>query len=107
MDVYLETSRIILRQFTPKDVDNLWELDSDPEVTRHLTGGRPTPYAVIRDEEIPYFLAFYQEFEGLGWWAAEVKATGEFIGWFHLKPDRFDPPSLEIGYRLRRSAWGQ
>lgn len=107
MDVYLETERLILRRFTPEDVDNLCELDRDPEVTRHLTGGQPTPYEVIRDQEIPYFLEYYREHEGLGWWASEEKATGEFIGWFHLKPDRFDPSALEVGYRLRPSAWGK
>lgn len=107
MDVYLETERLILRRFIATDADDLWELDGDPEVTRHLTGGQSTPYEVIRDDEIPYFLAYYQEHEGLGWWAAEVKATGAFIGWFHLKTDRFDAASLEIGYRLRRAAWGK
>jgi RimJ/RimL family protein N-acetyltransferase len=103
--VYLKTARLILRQFTPKDVENLWELDSDPEVTRHLTGGQSTPYEVIRNEEIPYFLTFYREHCGLGWWAAELKETGEFIGWFHLKPDLLDSEALEIGYRLKRTAW--
>lgn len=107
MDVYLETERLVLRQFTPRDVDNLWALDSDLEVTRYLTGGQATPYEVIRDEEIPFFLAYYKKGDRLGWWAAEEKVTRTFIGWFHLKPDRFDDAALEIGYRLRRPSWGK
>jgi len=107
MDVSLETLRLILRRFTPEDVDNLWELDSDPEVMRHLNGGQPTPYGAIHDTDIPRFLAYHQEHEGLGYWAVEEKETREFIGRFLLKLDRSDPASLELGYRLKRSVWGQ
>jgi RimJ/RimL family protein N-acetyltransferase len=107
MGEYLETPRLVLRRFTPEDVDNVWELDSDPEVMRHLTGGQPTPYDDTRDLAIPRFLAYHQEHEGLGYWAAEERATGEFIGRFHLKRDRSDHASLEVGYRLKRSVWGQ
>src|SRR5947209_2964954 len=71
MDGYLETPRLVLRRFTPEDVDNLRELDSDPEVMRRLTGGQPTPYDDIRDLAIPRFLAYHQELEGLGYWAVE------------------------------------
>ena len=39
--VYLETERLILRRLTENDVDHLFELDSDPEVMRYLTGGVP------------------------------------------------------------------
>ncbi len=42
MQIFLETERLVLRQFTEDDVDNLVELDSDPEVMRFITGGRPT-----------------------------------------------------------------
>ena len=33
MKVYLETQRLILREFTALDIDNLVDLDSDPRVT--------------------------------------------------------------------------
>src|SRR5437773_389107 len=39
----LETERLRLRPFTPDDVENLVELDSDPQVMRYINGGRPTP----------------------------------------------------------------
>ena len=41
MQVFLETERMVLRRFTAADVDHLVDLDSDPEVMRFLTGGRP------------------------------------------------------------------
>ncbi|MFH7030491.1 MAG: GNAT family N-acetyltransferase [Heteroscytonema crispum UTEX LB 1556] len=34
MKIFLETERLILRQFLENDVDNLFKLNSDPEVTR-------------------------------------------------------------------------
>jgi RimJ/RimL family protein N-acetyltransferase len=104
--VVLETPRLALRQFTEDDVENLFELNSDPEVMRYLTGGRPTPRAEIRDTIIPFHLASYERFDRLGTWAAQTRETGEFLGWFHFRPgpDQ-DLSNVDLGYRLRRSAW--
>ncbi|HEY6493455.1 MAG TPA: GNAT family N-acetyltransferase [Trebonia sp.] len=107
--VILETSRLALRQFTEDDVENLFELNSDPAVMRYL-GGKPTPREEIEDEVIPFHLASYERFDRLGTWAAETAATGEFLGWFHFRPDRGPDPDLtnvDLGYRLRRAAWKQ
>ncbi|MFU8874907.1 GNAT family N-acetyltransferase [Micromonospora sp. SL4-19] len=103
--VLLETERLRLRRFTTNDVDHLVELDSDPEVMRFLTGGRPTPMAIVRDEQLPRILAQYDRHPGLGKWAAVDRAAGDFLGWFALDPSD-DGTEAELGYRLRRSAWG-
>jgi RimJ/RimL family protein N-acetyltransferase len=58
MQVFLETERLVLRRFTEADVDNLFDLDSDPDVMRFLTGGRPTSRDVIRNETLPRFLHY-------------------------------------------------
>jgi len=29
------------------------------------------------------------------------------VGWFHFRPTRDAPHDIELGYRLRRDAWGQ
>ena len=108
MDVFLETDRLVLRRFTAADLDNLVELDSDPDVMRYITGGRPTPREQVRDEVLPAFLAYYERFAGYGFWAAVDKATGQFLGWFHLRPpEGANPDEPELGYRLLRSAWGK
>ncbi len=109
MHVFLETDRLVLRRFTEADVDNLVELDSDPEVMRYLTGGRPTPREDIENEVLPSWLGYYDRYEGFGFWAAIEKSTGDFLGWFHFRPPKKDsrPGELELGYRLRRSAWGK
>jgi RimJ/RimL family protein N-acetyltransferase len=43
MHIILETEHLTLRRFAPDDVSNLFDLNSDPEVMRFLTGGKPTP----------------------------------------------------------------
>jgi len=106
MHIILETPRLALRQFTEDDVDNLLDLNSDPEVMRYLTGGRPTPRQEIRDQIIPFHLAVYDRLDRLGTWAAESTVTGEFLGWFHFRPGPgTDITNIDLGYRLRRSAW--
>jgi RimJ/RimL family protein N-acetyltransferase len=109
MSIFLETSRLTLRRFTEGDEDDLVELDSDPEVMRFLSGGRPTPREQIRDRVLPGFLDYYERYDGLGFWAAEERSTGCFLGWFHFRPPKYEPRDgdIELGYRLRRSAWGK
>jgi RimJ/RimL family protein N-acetyltransferase len=92
MRIILKAPRLTLRQFTEDDVDNLLGLNSDPEVMRYLTGGRPTPREELRDEIIPFHLAVYERLDRLGISAAESTATGEFLGWFHFRPGRSGPP---------------
>lgn len=105
---YLETDRVVLRRFTAADLDYLVDLDGDPEVMRFLTGGTPTPRDVIERDILPRFLGDYQRFAGYGVWAAIEKATGEFLGWFSFRPpSAADPGVVALGYRLRKSAWGQ
>ncbi|MFJ9951938.1 GNAT family N-acetyltransferase [Kitasatospora sp. NPDC091207] len=107
MTVHLTTERLVLRRFTTADVDRLVELDGDPEVMRYLTGGRATPREVVERELLPLYFDHYQRYRGLGWWAAEDRAGGDFLGWFEFRPtDRPDGGEVELGYRLRRPAWG-
>ena len=110
MSDFVETDRLVLRQFTVDGADLLIELDSDPEVMRHLTGGEPTlPPAVVREQVIPNVLATYERWSGrFGLFAGYEKASGDFIGWFQLRPEREGPlDEVELGYRLRRAAWGK
>jgi RimJ/RimL family protein N-acetyltransferase len=108
MDVFLTTERLVLRRFTAADEDHLVELDSDPDVMHYITGGRTTPREEIRDDFLPAFLDYYRCYAGFGFWAAvDAVGTGGFLGWFHFRPGPDDPPDqVELGYRLRRSAWG-
>jgi len=108
METYIQTEHLILRRLTPGDLDNLCELDSDPEVMRFLSGGTPTPREVIESRILPAFLSSYQPFEGFGVWAADERASGAFVGWFSLRPPKGGgPPNVSLGYRLRRAVWSR
>lgn len=106
--IFLETERLVLRRLTGDDVDDLVELDSDPEVMHFITGGRPTPRSEIEDDFLPAILGYYERFAGYGFWAVIERSTGQFLGWFHFRPaTASEPDEVELGYRLRTSAWGK
>ncbi|SHF67180.1 GNAT family N-acetyltransferase [Streptoalloteichus hindustanus] len=106
MLVVLETERLVLRRFTESDVDNLVDLDSDPEVMRFLTG-EPTPRAEIEDEVLPAILRDYRRGPA-GRWAAHHRHGGEFLGWLALRPaEDGGVEEVELGYRLKASVWGR
>ena len=101
----LRTDRLVLRRFTAADVPLLVELDSDPDVIRYADpeylAAPPT-----EDQEratLSHILTGYEH--GHEFWAAEEDDEGRFIGWFFLRPD--DAGEWELGYRLRRAAWGR
>jgi RimJ/RimL family protein N-acetyltransferase len=105
--ILLETPRLRLREFAADDLDRLTALDSDAEVMRHISHGIATPRDVIRDDVLPHWLELYSQPRPIGFWAAELRETGRFVGWFHMRPDRLSPPEPELGYRLVRRVWGR
>ncbi|MFH8369692.1 GNAT family N-acetyltransferase [Streptomyces sp. NPDC018031] len=108
MTVFLETDRLVMRRFTASDVEHLVELDSDPEVMRFINGGRPTPRETVVTAVLPRLLHDYRCTGDRGFWAAEEKSSGGFLGWFEYRPLAEDSREVvELGYRLRRAAWGR
>jgi RimJ/RimL family protein N-acetyltransferase len=91
MHIFLETQRLIVRRFTTDDVDNLVELDSDPDVMFYVTGGRPPAREEVEMEILPAFLGYYRRHRGYGFWAVIEKSTGDFLGWFHFRPGESHP----------------
>ena len=100
MCVFLETERLLLRRFAEADVGRLLALHNDLEVMRFINGGKPTSR-----EEVER--GYRERFAGDGYWAAVEKATGEFLGWFAFDQKESGPEEAELGYRLKRSAWGK
>ena len=108
MRVFLETERLVLRQFTADDLDNLFALHNDPDVMHFLNGGKPTPRAELQHDYLPRYLHYYEQFAGFGFWAAIEKSTGDFLGWFHFRSlQGSSADEIELGYRLHKSAWGK
>jgi RimJ/RimL family protein N-acetyltransferase len=86
------------------DVDDLFELDGDPEVMRYLSK-RPSREA-LEDRVLPGLLAEYDRSPGFGVWAA-LNTADAFLGWFCLRiVDGRPVGDAELGYRLRRAVWG-
>ncbi|MFF4835580.1 GNAT family N-acetyltransferase [Streptomyces sp. NPDC001315] len=100
----LRTDRLILRPRRESDLAPWAAMNADPEVREHLPGLLTREQS---DASVARFRAGLDE-RGWGWWALEVAATGEFIGFTGLDPVDADMPftGIEVGWRLARPAWG-
>jgi len=106
--IYLNTERLILRYLTEDDAENLYALDSDPEVMRYLNNGRTHTREQIVEKVLPHYLDHHTRYgDQYGFWAALERTGMDFIGWFHFRPFLHAPEEIELGYRLKRSAWGK
>jgi len=106
IEILFETERLYLRRLRPEDAQLLFQLDSDPEVMRFISKGQPTPLARIENEYLPRMLGYYRQSPPQGFWMAQLRASDEFVGWFHLRPDKIELEEMELGYRLARNVWG-
>ena len=95
------------RRFRADDAPLLFDLDNDPEVMRFISKGKPTPLERIEKDIHPRILAWYEQSPPRGFWAAYLRDTDAFIGFFHLRPDKITPEEMELGYRLKRNVWGR
>lgn len=100
----LRTERLLLREWRESDLGPWTAMNADPEVRAHFP-------EVLTPEQSAASVAGFQAdltHRGWGWWALEVRATGEFIGFTGLDPvDEHMPfTGVEAGWRLARSAWG-
>jgi RimJ/RimL family protein N-acetyltransferase len=116
MPPVLETDRLLLRRFTEDDAPLLFALDRDPEVMRYVGPYGLPDKAAYRERIRTYFCPYYLLGPRYGFWPAEEKTTGGFVGWFHLRPAPdyrfareagFRPGDYDIGFRLVRAAWGK
>ena len=94
----METERLVLREFVGSDVDAVVRLLGEPRVMRYIEDGRPVSPADVRRVVLPKLL-------GGGWWAAHLKGSGDFIGWFELSA--VGGGVAELGYRLHPDHWGR
>jgi len=104
-NIFLETERIYLREIVPEDSRLLFELDSDPEVMRFISKGQTTSIEQIENDHLPKMLRWYRHSPPQGFWIAHMRSSQEFVGWFHLRPDKIEPTEMELGYRLKRNFW--
>lgn len=99
------TERLDLRQWRDDDRVPFAALNADPEVMEHF------PATLTRAESDAMIDRHRDQLAAgaPGVFAAEVRATGQFIGFIGLAVPRFEAsftPCVEIGWRLSREAWG-
>ncbi|MFY9571222.1 MAG: GNAT family N-acetyltransferase [Blastocatellia bacterium] len=97
----IETARLLLRMFTPDDLDDLSRIYADAEVMKYLSG-----HPLTREQTagwLDYFLSGWEQY-GFGWWAVVSKESGELIGhcglqFIHVTPE------VEVTYGLAKGHW--
>ncbi|MBS1802767.1 MAG: GNAT family N-acetyltransferase [Acidobacteria bacterium] len=105
-DEVLRTERLILRRPREADREPFVRLNADPRVMEFFPAilSRPESDALL--ERIGAHLGKY----GFSKCAAELRETGEFIGFIGLAVPRFEAaftPCVEIGWRLAAEYWGR
>jgi RimJ/RimL family protein N-acetyltransferase len=97
---------LLLRTWTESDVEALAALSADPETMRYF-------HDLPTRDQIADMVAKHQQalVEGRpGQFAVETRHDRRFIGFVGLAVPRFEAsfqPCVEIGWRLRKDAWGQ
>ncbi|HLP92272.1 MAG TPA: GNAT family N-acetyltransferase [Nostocaceae cyanobacterium] len=113
MTLLLETDRLIIRSWIPDtDAEQVFTIYNDPEVIHFLgSAARPPSIEAQRQRLVDSLERSRQRQNGTGSWAMVEKHTNMIIGTIILTqlPDRDRIPTddFEVGWHLRRSAWGQ
>ena len=103
----IRTTRLLLRRWEKEDIEPYAELCADAEVMRWIGSGSTRS----RDQcvkAIDGFEVFWEQ-NGFGLFAVETLSNRKLIGFTGLAIPGFLPqvmPSIEIGWRLARGAWG-
>ncbi len=108
MKIHIETKRFLLRDVEEKDVQGIFDLDSDPDVHTYL--GTPPIQTLDEAREIIQDIRRQYTLNGIGRWAVIDKKSSDFVGWTGLKFEQDLRPEFDyydIGYRLRKKYWGQ
>jgi [ribosomal protein S5]-alanine N-acetyltransferase len=100
----LETKRLILREMTLHDVDDLLEVLSDPEAMQFY------PQLFDRQMTQTWIERNIQRYaqHGFGLWSLVFKENGKLIGDCGLVVQEVDGvEEIEVGYHIRRELWGK
>jgi ribosomal-protein-alanine N-acetyltransferase len=103
--IIFETERLIFRNITADDLDNLYKLSSDPDVMRYISQ-RPLTLDEV-NAGLTRILKHYENHD-FGLWATIYKPEGKFIGRCGLIVwDLEEVSGVEIGYALAKAYWGK
>jgi ribosomal-protein-alanine N-acetyltransferase len=97
----VETERMVLTTWLPEDFEDLSGLHSDAETMRWIRPGRPETPDETRARLASYLV---DQVEGAAKWRVEDRRSGGFVGRAGFGGD---VTHRELGYTLRREAWGR
>ena len=95
----LRTQRCIVREMTPEDVDEFYEIYKEPSITAHMEGLYPE-----RAQEIDYIKKYIKnvyEFFEYGLWTVVEKQSGKIIGRAGISW-REETKAVELGYVIAK-----
>ena len=100
----VETERLLLREWREDDFEPFARMCADPRVMEFFPATlTPEETAAGIERGRAHFAR-----HGFGWWAAELKETGAFIGFIGLAVPYFEAhftPCVEVGWRLAAEYW--
>ncbi|AZS14350.1 GNAT family N-acetyltransferase [Paenibacillus lutimineralis] len=104
--IYLETSRLLLRDWEENDLVPFSRLNADEQVMKYF------PKTLSTEETNGFYQSIIAELKecGFGFYAVEVKENKDFIGFIGFHRATFESdftPCIEIGWRLKKEAWGK
>ncbi|URW76673.1 GNAT family N-acetyltransferase [Sphingomonas donggukensis] len=101
----IKTERLLLRRWRAADIDPFHAMGQDAEVMRFIGPAMSRADCAAAAERMNAVL----DATGTCFWAIERRADGAFLGFCGIKPGPAGTPIAdlpEIGWRLRRDAWG-
>lgn len=101
----IETDRLILRQWREGDREPFAGINADPVVMQFFPKVRTRAESDATQDKLSRHIDDF----GFGFWALELRASGEFIGFTGMQHVDFEAaftPAVEIGWRLARTRWG-
>ncbi len=106
-DVFLETDRLIIRNWRADDWRLIRPMSLDAEVMQYI--GHYQPWS--EDETRQFVSNRISDFEQYGWtmWPLVLKEMDEFVGYCGFLRRMYGEyvEEIEIGYALAKDAWGK
>ncbi len=106
MDCIIETDRLCLRLWKEEDKKEFNAMNSDPAVMEYF----PKTLNIDESGRLMEKIIKSIDEKTYGLWAVETKIDNRFIGFIGISNVTFESyftPCIEIGWRLKKEAWGK
>ncbi|WCO00332.1 GNAT family N-acetyltransferase [Psychroserpens ponticola] len=104
-DYIFKSERLGFRNWNKNDLNEFAEINADLEVMEYF----PNPLTTSETSEFIDRLQKHYDNKGYNYFATELLETGELIGFIGLAYQEYQTkftPATDIGWRLKKSVWG-